>query len=91
MTWMKQQSVPSTRLLMMRLGGVVDAPEGSAATQQDPDRLERWVQRHLVKFNKDKCRILNLRKNNLPHQDRYEAALGRKTWGPDAPEVTISK
>lgn len=69
--------------MIMRLGGVADAPEGSAATQQDLDRLESSVQRNLVKFNKDRCRILNLRKNNPPHQDRYEAALGRKTWGPD--------
>lgn len=37
----------------MTLVGVTDSPEGSAATQQDLDRLERWVQRKLVKFKKE--------------------------------------
>lgn len=65
----------------MRLGGEADTPGGCASTQQDLDRLESWVQRNLVKFSKDKFRVLNLRKNNPPHQDRCKAALWRKTWG----------
>jgi len=36
------------------LGGVVDTPEGCAVIQQDLDRLESWVQRNLMKFNKGK-------------------------------------
>ena len=37
-----------------KLGGVVDTPEGCAATQRDLDRLENRVQRNLTKFNKSK-------------------------------------
>lgn len=65
----------------MRLGGEAETPGGCASTQQDLGRLESWVQRNLVKFSKDKFRVLNLRKNNPPHQDRCKAALWRKTWG----------
>jgi len=53
----------------------VDTPEGCAAIQQDLDRLESWVQRNLMKFNKDKCRDLHLGRNNLMHQYRREADL----------------
>lgn len=31
------------------LGGVVDRPEGCAATQRDMDRLEKWANTNLVK------------------------------------------
>jgi len=53
-----------------KLGGVVDTPEGCAAIQRDLDRLERWVQRNLMKFNKGRCRVLNLGRNNPMHQYR---------------------
>lgn len=80
MTWMKQQSVPSTSLLM-----IWDLEEwlipqkamlppsktwtGDLGAEQPSEVLQR------------QCQILNLRKNNSPHQDRYKAALWRKTWG----------
>jgi len=35
-----------------KLGGVADTPEGCATIQQDLDRLESWVQRNLMRFNK---------------------------------------
>jgi len=52
-------------------GGVADTPEGCAATQQDLDRLER----NLMKFNKGKCRVLHLGRNNPMHQYRVGTDL----------------
>ncbi|KAK4831080.1 hypothetical protein QYF61_015278 [Mycteria americana] len=47
-------------------------PEGHAAIQRDLNRLEKWADRNLVKFNKGKFKVLHLRRNNPMHQYNLE-------------------
>ena len=53
-----------------KLGGLDDTSEGCVTIHQDLDRLESWAGRNLMRFNKSKCRVLHLRRNNHGHQYR---------------------
>ncbi|XP_054049716.1 uncharacterized protein C21orf62 homolog isoform X1 [Rissa tridactyla] len=69
-----------------KLGGVADTPEGRAATQCDLDRLESWAEKNLMRFNKDKCRVLHLGRKNVRHQyglgvDLLESSSEEKDLG----------
>lgn len=59
-----------------KLGEVADAPEGHATIQRDIDSLNRWINKTVMKLNKDECRVLPLGRNNPVHQDM----LGPLSW-----------
>ncbi|KFV75636.1 hypothetical protein N308_00148, partial [Struthio camelus australis] len=53
---------------------------------RDLDRLERWVERNLLKFNTGKCKVLPLGRNNPMHQyrlgvDLLESSCAEKDLG----------
>ena len=52
-----------------------DTHEGYATIQQDLDRLESWARKNLMRFNKSKCTVLHLGRNNCTHQYRLGADL----------------
>ena len=57
-----------------KLSGEVDAWEGRASLQEDLHRLEEWANKNLIKFNKDKCNVLHMGKQNPEVQHRPRSA-----------------
>ncbi|GAB0181466.1 mitochondrial enolase superfamily member 1 [Grus japonensis] len=58
-----------------KLSGEVDTLERRITLQEDLDRLEEWASKKIMKFNKDKCKVLHMGKHNPGVQHR----LG-STW-----------
>ena len=46
-------------------GGVAEAPDGCATIPRELERLENGAERSLLKFNRGKCKVLQLGRDNV--------------------------
>lgn len=66
-TWTIGQCPLSKLAGSIKLGEVVDAPEGFAAIERDLQRLEKQMDRNLMKLNTGKHQVSHLGRNNFRH------------------------
>lgn len=71
-TEMMGQNLPPKFADDTQLGRGVNMPDGCVAIHKDLNRLEKRANKNLMKFNKRKCQILHLRRNNYTNQYMLE-------------------
>ena len=82
----KMGACSSSLWMTLNWGGAPGTREGKAVIHKDPDRLEGWASRNLMKFGKDKDKVLRLG-GTKPWQGTGWGLLGRGTtlqvrpWG----------
>lgn len=69
MTFVSAENIFSKMQTTQKSGGMGNRPEGCAAIQRALNRVEKWADRNLVEFNKEKCKILHLGRNNPRNHD----------------------
>lgn len=68
------------------------SPEGCVAIQNDPDRLEKWTEHKILKFNKYKRGISHLWRNNPMHQHKLGLELlGGSSENPFHRNIALTK
>jgi len=70
---------------------VADTPGGCAAIQRDLDRLEKWDNKNLMKFKKEKYEVLHMVGTDLMHQYRLEADSLESSFSEKGLDVLVDK
>jgi len=73
--------------IKLRGGYKTDTPDRCAAMQKDCAKLENWTERNLMKFNKEKCKVLPV--NNAIRQYVLGAGWVASSFAENVPGVLV--